>query len=109
MEQEQQIPIIQEKVIDTKKNITVFSIEGEDHTLGNLIRCQIERNKSVIFSGYQMPHPLHDLIEVRVQTIRCENPKSVFVDSIRTLEREANDLLSLFQIELERWNNKMRD
>lgn len=35
-----------------------FTINKEDHTIGNLLRMQILREPAVRFAGYQLPHPL---------------------------------------------------
>ena len=34
-----------------------YSFTGEDHTLGNIIRNQIVKNKHVEFCAYSVPHP----------------------------------------------------
>jgi hypothetical protein len=39
---------------DTRiKNATTFVIEKEDHTIGNMVRYQLFRDKNVTFSGYR--------------------------------------------------------
>ena len=40
----------------------------EDHTLGNIVRQQLLRDKRVRFAGYRRPHPLFDLVEFKVQS-----------------------------------------
>ncbi len=53
---------------DTKVvNTGTFTLNKEDHTLGNILRCQLLRDPRTVFAGYRMPHPLinHTLLRVR--------------------------------------------
>lgn len=44
-----------------------FSFYNEDHTLGNLLRNQIAKNKQVDFCAYSVPHPSEPICNIRVQ------------------------------------------
>ena len=44
-----------------------FSFVDEDHSLGNLLRNQIVKNKQVDFCAYSVPHPSEPLMNVRIQ------------------------------------------
>lgn len=48
-----------------------FSFYEEDHTLGNLLRNQIVKNKHVEFCAYSVPHPSEPICNVRIQ---CAQP-----------------------------------
>ncbi|PWA79743.1 DNA-directed RNA polymerase, RBP11-like protein [Artemisia annua] len=51
---------------DTKIiNAASFTIEREDHTIGNIVRMQLHRDGNVLFAGYKLPHPLQYKIIVR--------------------------------------------
>ncbi|XP_057975550.1 DNA-directed RNA polymerases II, IV and V subunit 11-like isoform X2 [Malania oleifera] len=51
---------------DTKIiNAASFTIEREDHTIGNILRMQLHRDDNVLFAGYKLPHPLQYKILVR--------------------------------------------
>ena len=43
-----------------------YSFVEEDHTLGNIVRNQIVKNKHVDFCAYSMPHPSEQIVNVRV-------------------------------------------
>ena len=47
-------------------NFATITIYEEDHTLGNIIRQQLLKDKRVKFAGYRKPHPLFDLLEMKV-------------------------------------------
>lgn len=44
-----------------------FSIEQEDHTLGNSLRYFINKNPDVEFCGYTIPHPSEAKMHLRIQ------------------------------------------
>ncbi|KAH7570645.1 hypothetical protein JRO89_XS05G0149500 [Xanthoceras sorbifolium] len=55
---------------DTKIiNAASFTIEREDHTIGNILRMQLHRDENVLFAGYKLPHPLQYKIIVRVSLV----------------------------------------
>lgn len=43
-----------------------FIFEGEDHTLGNLLRMHMLQSDKVLFAGYKVPHPLKKEVEITV-------------------------------------------
>ena len=49
-----------------------FTLENEDHTLGNALRYVLNANPAVTLCGYSVPHPMERKVNVRVQT----NPAS---------------------------------
>ena len=47
-----------------------YSLQNEDHTLGNCLRYQLNKNPGVALAGYSVPHPMERKVNVRVQTIQ---------------------------------------
>ena len=39
-------------------NTSLFKLNKEDHTLGNMLRGQLLHSPHVLFSGYRVPHPM---------------------------------------------------
>jgi len=66
-------------------NSGTLVINKEDHTMGNLIRMQLLRDKQVKFAGYIHPHPLIHKIELRVQTLdrALSTPMQVGSEGVR--------------------------
>lgn len=73
-------------------NSVTYKIPLEDHTVGDLIRIYLLKNKEVKFAGYRVPHPLDDVLEVKVQT-SSEDTNKVVKETLRKLQ------LDLFQLE----------
>lgn len=90
-------------VPDTKvPNAASFSINKEDHTLGNLIREQLLHEPHVVFSGYKVPHPLVAEVVVRVQTDGEITPQEAFSSAL-------TDLVSEVCLLEERYKSALRD
>mmetsp|Transcript_10315 Transcript_10315/g.26692 ORF Transcript_10315/g.26692 Transcript_10315/m.26692 type:complete len:199 (-) Transcript_10315:221-817(-) len=74
----------------------VFHIWLEDHTLGNSIRMELLRNENVLFAGYKVPHPLNNMIELRVQTLPRCTPEEAVRLAVRNLKAECSSMLDQF-------------
>jgi DNA-directed RNA polymerase II subunit RPB11 len=49
-------------------NAATFTVQREDHTVGNVLRMQLHRDPSVLFAGYKLPHPLQYKMVVKVRS-----------------------------------------
>lgn len=91
------------KELDTKvPNAAIFTVNKEDHTLGNMIRNQLLKDPNVLFAGYKLPHPLEHKFVIRIQTTSDYSPQEAFMNAITDLLSE----LSLFE---ERFREAYKD
>jgi DNA-directed RNA polymerase II subunit RPB11 len=85
-----------EYVPDTKlENAGTYTVEREDHTLGNLVRMQLHRDPRVLFSGYRIPHPLEPRMLIKVQTTGQgpdSSPQAAFTRALHDLQAEVAGL-----------------
>ena len=65
LKQEKKVLTVSRNPVDDVSNAT-YSFHGEDHTLGNLLRNQIVKNKHVEFCAYSVPHPSEAICNVRI-------------------------------------------
>ncbi|AQK72644.1 DNA-directed RNA polymerases II IV and V subunit 11 [Zea mays] len=64
---------------DTKiVNVVSFTVEREDHIVGNILRMQLHRDPNVLFAGYKLPHPLQYKIIVRIHTTSQSSPTQAY-------------------------------
>ena len=96
---------------DTKiANAGVFRFNKEDHTVGNLLRCQLHRDPQVKFVGYQHPHPLVHYIDLKIQTSSATtDPKAVLSNAIEDLGGETDHLITQLDEALEKWYKENDD
>nr|KYP67938.1 DNA-directed RNA polymerase II subunit RPB11 [Cajanus cajan] len=84
---------------DTKIiNAASFTIEREEHTIGNILRMQLHRDPNVLFAGYKLPHPLQYKIIVRIHTTSQSSPMQAYNQSINDLDREFDHLKNAFEV-----------
>ncbi|XP_070572433.1 DNA-directed RNA polymerase II subunit RPB11-a [Ptychodera flava] len=84
---------------DTKvPNAAMFTVNKEDHTLGNLLRSQLLKDPQVLFAGYKVPHPLEHKFVLRVQTTPDYSPQEAFTNAITDLISEISLLEERFKV-----------
>ena len=66
-----------------------FTINKEDHTVGNLLRMQLLRDGDTRFAGYQLPHPLEHVCHVKVETAPGRAPVEVMGGAGTDLRQEV--------------------
>lgn len=111
------------KELDTKvTNAAIFTVNKEDHTLGNMIRkcvliihykyfyflifkffihSQLLKDPNVLFAGYKVPHPLEHKFVIRIQTTSNYSPQDAFMNAI-------TDLISELSLIDERFNEAIK-
>lgn len=77
------------------KNSVTYKIELEDHTLGDLVRIFLLKNEEVKFAGYRLPHPLEDILEIKVQTNE-KHPNAAMKTTLSQLQKDLLELESEF-------------
>ncbi len=88
---------------DTRiQNAATFTVEREDHTIGNVVRMQLLRDPTVLFAGYRVPHPLEHHVLIKVQCTDESRPTLALSNSIRDLVSECRTLEERFSAELAR-------
>lgn len=93
---------------DTKvSNAGTFTMNKEDHTIGNLLRMQLLRDPSVRFAGYMIPHPLINRIDMRIQTSSSTvSPVEVLSSAIEDLGNETDHVMSQATDAIEAWRKE---
>ena len=71
------------------------TINGEDHTLGNLLRHHLLKNPQTVFAAYKVPHPLFHTVSVRVLTLD-EPADAVFNLAVQSALKELNTFEKAF-------------
>ena len=69
-----------------------YSFQNEDHTLGNILRYMLMKDKNTTFCGYSIPHPSEDVMNIRLQT-REENTNQIMGKAMDRVI-EISDILS---------------
>ncbi|BGP16178.1 hypothetical protein JCM10213_001394 [Rhodosporidiobolus nylandii] len=71
---------------DTKiPNAATLTINKEDHTLANMLRSHLLLQPTVLFCGYQVPHPLESKVVIKIQTDGSKTPIVAVQDALNSL------------------------
>ncbi|EAY17490.1 RNA polymerase Rpb3/Rpb11 dimerization domain containing protein [Trichomonas vaginalis G3] len=95
---EEEIPKLVTVVKEEKSdNCYTFTVQKEDHTLGNLLTDQLLTENRILFAGYRIEHPTKDLIKIRVKASQNVNhPKELIDPAIEALKTKIAGLQSSF-------------
>ena len=85
------------KVVKESGNKLEIEIPDEDHTMGNLLRTTLLKDKHVKFAGYQIIHPLTGGIYLTVQTDSHEKPKEALIKAVSQMESETKEFKEKFK------------
>jgi DNA-directed RNA polymerase subunit L len=95
------------RVVEKDANKLVLEIEGEDHTLGNLLEKTLLADERVDFASYENPHPLENKIILTVVTRGGANPIDVIREALKSIIDEAKDFQSRFAAEIRRHGREL--
>jgi DNA-directed RNA polymerase subunit L len=83
-------------VVTNEKNTLEFYIEGERHTLPNMLKEKIAAADGVEFCAYKLDHPLDKRAKFIVKT-SGKSPKKIVEDSIKEVKEELNEFKKEFE------------
>ncbi|MCX6801321.1 MAG: DNA-directed RNA polymerase subunit L [Candidatus Diapherotrites archaeon] len=82
------------EVINQDKNILEFYVEGERHTITNVLRERLSQNRDVEFCSYRLDHPLDKRARF---VVRAANPKKAIEDTIKEITGEVSEFKKAFE------------
>ena len=74
-----------------------IKIVGENHTLCNLLRAQLNQDESVASAAYNIEHPLTESPKFYVQTKKGKSPKRALSDAADEIVEQLEDLRKQLQ------------
>lgn len=86
------------KIIAEEGNELKIEIEGEGHTLGNLLQQELLEDKKVEIAGYDVPHPLINSAIVYIRTRGRKSPRKSLQEALKRLQ----DKIDTFQENVEK-------
>jgi DNA-directed RNA polymerase I and III subunit RPAC2 len=66
-----------------KNKQTLFTFHDEGHTFGNFIRFILKNIEIIEFSGYNVPHPSENIMNLRIITKKCINHIQLLILGIK--------------------------
>ncbi|XP_004927970.1 probable DNA-directed RNA polymerases I and III subunit RPAC2 [Bombyx mandarina] len=88
---------------DSGPTCRTYVFRNESHTLGNSLKCIINKYDDVEFCGYTVPHPAESKMHFRIQA--RETPAlEVLKRGLKDLEMVCDHTINLFDKEVKRFN-----
>ncbi len=81
------------EIISNEKDNLEFYIEGERHTLTNLLKEKLSNNESVDFVAYKLDHPLDTKAKF---ILKAKNAKKILSESLKEIEKELEEFKKAF-------------
>lgn len=85
------------KILSEATNRLEIEIADEDHTLGNLLRSKLLKDKKVKHAGYQIVHPLTGGIKLLIQTEGSGTPRDALLRALSEIEEETKEFQQKFK------------
>lgn len=79
------------KVIEQEKGKLKVEVIGETHTLCNLLRNELNENKSVEIAGYHLEHPMVNNPILFVETEK-DDPKKALSNACSSIKKKTAEL-----------------
>ena len=68
-------------------NRVTYHIEFEDHTIDDFLRSLYPTNDAK-FASYRVPHPLEDILKVKLQ-VKIDKMDKIVTDTVTYLEKDV--------------------
>ncbi len=82
------------EIIVNEKDTLEFFIEGERHTLPNLLKETLSKQAGVEFVAYRLDHPIDKKARF---ILKGKNPKKLLEDAIKEIQTQISDFQKAFE------------
>lgn len=79
------------RVLKKDRNEVLIEVEGEDHTLGNLVAKEAIKHPAVKNAYYSMPHPLQKKIELYILVDENSDLNTVIKEVFSNIKKYLDD------------------
>ncbi|MHA1832438.1 MAG: DNA-directed RNA polymerase subunit L [Candidatus Baldrarchaeia archaeon] len=84
------------KILERTDREMEFELEGEGHTLCNLLRKVLLEDEDVTFAGYRIEHPLIGKPKVYVRTNGEKDPLEAVIEAAKKIKKMAEEFREAF-------------
>jgi len=95
-----------EPVTGGNKTNGTFIIIDEDHTLGNALRWMLNKNPSVKFCAYSIPHPAENKLNLRLETDGSESASEALRKALKDLCTVSDHITQTFEDSVDTYKKK---
>lgn len=96
------------RLLEANQNLLRLEIEGEGHTLCNLLQAKLLEDDRVEIAGYDKHHPLEERAILYVRTKGEASPKEVLIDATDKALTMAEEFRGIFEKEISTTDRKRK-
>jgi len=85
------------RILRSTDKVLEFEIEGEDHTLCNVLCSELFNDPHVVYASYKIDHPLIGFPRVYVETDGSKLPLTAVIDAAMRIKGYAAEFKRLFE------------
>ncbi len=90
------------QVVEKSDTKLVFKLEGEDHTLANLIVGYLKRTNGIKRAFYDIPHPLTGVPIITILTDGSISPVEALENALKSISKDLAAFREKYEKSLER-------
>ncbi len=94
------------KVLKRKSNELKIEVEGEGHTLCNVLQKALLEDDTIEIAGYDVPHPLFDSAIVYAHTKGKRKPETAVKEATEKILSLSKEFRKSFKKALKDWQRK---
>ena len=94
------------KVLKRTSNELKIEVEGEGHTLCNVLQKALLEDDTIEMAGYDVPHPLVDSAVVYVHTKEKRKPEAAVKEAAKKILSQSKEFRKSFKKALKDWQRK---
>jgi len=92
------------KVLKRSNQELKLEVEGEGHTLFNLLEKVLIEDDTVEIAGYNIPHPLTSNLILYIRSKEGRDPEDALKDALTKIIETGRELKKTFEEALQDWN-----
>lgn len=85
------------EILEESKNKITFKVEGEDHTILNLLKEELWKDDNVKLAAYKVEHPLIGVPDMTVEVKAGNDVKKVIEDAVKRLVKKLDEAKKQFE------------
>ena len=94
------------KVLERTSNELKIEVEGEGHTLCNVLQKTLLEDDTIEIAGYDVPHPLFDSAIVYARTKGRRKPETAVKEAAEKILSLSKEFRKSFKKALKDWQRK---
>ena len=96
------------KILQRTPQKLKLEIEGEGHTILNLLESTLLEDENVEFAGYHVPHPLFPNSILLIRTKEGKKPEEALIEALEKMRQKGKELSQEVERAFKEWEKKKR-